>query len=109
VKALSEAKRENTLEGRKAQESTGCLVRVIPDGVRTDLSGDQIHEGEPPAEQGACKGARHPPAVTPRWDGEPEGGPISTRGTLCRAQNPMSVSGMKQGRDGQRRNKALRG
>jgi hypothetical protein len=26
VKALSEAKRENTLEGTKAQESIGCVV-----------------------------------------------------------------------------------
>ena len=33
VKALSVAKRENTLEGSKAQESTGCTIRVIPGGV----------------------------------------------------------------------------
>jgi hypothetical protein len=33
VKAFSEAKRENTLEGKEAQESIGCIIRVIPDGV----------------------------------------------------------------------------
>jgi len=46
VKAFSKAKRENTLEGTEAQESTGCTIRVIPDSVRTDLLRDQTHEGE---------------------------------------------------------------
>jgi hypothetical protein len=33
VKAFSETKRENTLEGTQAQESIGCIIRVIPDDV----------------------------------------------------------------------------
>jgi hypothetical protein len=33
VKTFSEAKRENTLEGRKAQESIGCIIGEIPDDV----------------------------------------------------------------------------
>jgi hypothetical protein len=59
VKAFSEAKRENTLEGNEAQESIGCTVRVIPDGVRTDLLGDQTHEDERPTMMtGALRGTR---------------------------------------------------
>jgi hypothetical protein len=47
--------------------------------------------------------------ATSRRDGEPRGNPIRGRGTLCRVPNPMSATGMKQDRDGSRRNKALRG
>jgi hypothetical protein len=36
VKAFSETKRGNTLEGSKTQESIGCVIGLIPGDVRTD-------------------------------------------------------------------------
>jgi hypothetical protein len=47
--------------------------------------------------------------ITSRWDEEPRGDSISKRGMLWRVTNPRSATGMKQGRDDRRRNKALRG
>jgi hypothetical protein len=73
-----------------------------PEGIKPVKASGQVETGSGNGD-GRCL------AVTSRRDGKSRGDPIFRRGKLCRVQNPMSATGMKQGRDGRERNKALRG